>query len=142
MQIRPYQDADQECVIGLWTRCDLLRSWNDPVRDIARKQAEQPELFLVGFDSGKLVASAMAGYDGHRGNVYYLAVDPDYQGRGLGRAIMSAVEELFVARGCPKLNILIRSSNVKVRRFYEKLGYISQEIECMGKRLIADSGDT
>jgi ribosomal protein S18 acetylase RimI-like enzyme len=138
MQIAPYQEEHQQDVIALWRRCDLVRSWNDPVKDIARKQNVQPELFLVGFERGRLIASAMAGYDGHRGNVYYLAVDPGFQGRGFGRAIMSAVEELLAAHGCPKLNILIRSSNLQVQRFYERLGYSLQEIVCVGKRLISD----
>ena len=138
MRIEPYQEEYQDQVVTLWQRCNLLRSWNDPVRDIARKQEVQPELFLVGFKAGRLIASAMAGYDGHRGSVYYLAVDPDFQGRGFGRAIMAAVEELLADRGCPKLNLLIRSTNLDVRDFYEKLDYSEQEVICMGKRLIAD----
>jgi ribosomal protein S18 acetylase RimI-like enzyme len=138
MQIAVYQDENQQGVITLWQRCNLLRSWNDPAKDIARKQQVQPELFLVGFEAGRLIASAMAGFDGHRGNVYYLAVDPDFQGHGFGRALMSAVEELLLACGCPKVNIMIRSSNLDVQHFYETIGYSPVDVLCMGKRLVAD----
>jgi len=76
MQIRPFQPSDEESVIALWERCELTRPWNDPRRDIARKLAEDPRLFLVGVEADTVIASAMAGYDGHRGWVHYLAVSP------------------------------------------------------------------
>ncbi len=138
MQIRAYQKQDQMDVIALWQRCGLVRSWNDPAKDIERKLAVQPDLFLVGCEGQQLIASAMAGYDGHRGNVYYLAVDPNCQARGYGRAMMGEVERLLQARGCPKLNILIRATNHEVRTFYERLGYSSEQVACMGRRLISD----
>jgi ribosomal protein S18 acetylase RimI-like enzyme len=96
-------------------------------------------LFLVATKDGRVVATAMAGYDGHRGAVYYLAVDPGWQSRGLGRQIMQQVEERLTALGCPKLNILIRTSNLEVRKFYSALGYQADEAACMSKRLIADN---
>ena len=74
MQLAPYAPSEQAEVIALWKRCGLTRPWNDPVKDIERKLTEQPELFLVGRLEGRIVASAMAGYDGHRGWVNYLAV--------------------------------------------------------------------
>jgi ribosomal protein S18 acetylase RimI-like enzyme len=139
MRIRPFEPSEQRAVIALWERCGLLRPWNDPARDIQRKLLVQPELFLVGSNgSGELIASAMAGYDGHRAAVYYLAVDPAHQSRGAGRALMAEVERRLVAMGCPKINILIRTSNVAVRGFYDALGYKADDVACMGKRLIAD----
>ncbi len=138
MGIRAFELTDQDSVIGLWQRCGLLRSWNDPVRDIERKLEVQPELFLVGTSGARLVASAMAGYDGHRGSVYYLAIDPAHQGRGAGRRMMAEVETRLVALGCPKLNIMVRSSNLAVRGFYEALGYELNDVAVFGKRLIAD----
>ncbi len=138
MDIRAFELTDQDSVIGLWQRCGLLRSWNDPVRDIERKLEVQPELFLVGTSGARLVASAMAGYDGHRGSVYYLAIDPAHQGRGAGRRMMAEVETRLVALGCPKLNIMVRSSNLAVRGFYEALGYELNDVAVFGKRLIAD----
>jgi len=139
VEIREFELADEAAVIALWERCGLLRPWNDPRRDIQRKLLHQPELFLVAEESGEVVGSAMAGYDGHRGAVYYLAVSPDRQATGLGRSLMSSVEARLLALGCPKLNILVRSSNTRVLGFYERLGYERNEVESLGKRLIPDA---
>lgn len=139
MQIRAFETADTEAVIALWTACGLTRPWNDPRKDIARKLAVQPELFLVGIVEDALGATAMGGYDGHRGSVYYLAVDPAHRARGLGAAIMAELETRLTAMGCPKLNLLVRTENIGVRGFYEGLGYETQETVCLGKRLIPDA---
>jgi ribosomal protein S18 acetylase RimI-like enzyme len=80
----------------------------------------------------------MAGYDGHRGSVYYLAVDPGAQGKGLGRRLMAHVEATLVELGCPKLNIMIRSDNERVAAFYSALGYEVNDVRVYGRRLIAD----
>jgi len=139
MQIRPFDEADTETVVALWERCGLTRPWNDPRRDIERKLTVQRELFVVGVDDQEaLVATAMAGYDGHRGWVYYVAVDPDRQGSGLGRQLMAEVERLLEAMGCPKVNFQVRTGNERVRSFYEHLGYSVDDAFGMGKRLIAD----
>ena len=138
MQIRPFTEADTDAVIALWQACGLTRPWNDPLRDIQRKLTVQRELFLVGEADGRLVASAMAGYDGHRGWVNYLAVVPDAQGLGYGRALMTHIEAALLARGCPKLNLQVRSSNTAVLAFYRQLGYAQDEAVSLGKRLIAD----
>src|SRR5438445_7602067 len=108
MQIRPYLAADEAAIIDLWQACGLTRPWNDPKKDIARKLTEQPELFLVGEVDGRPVASAMVGFDGHRGWVYYLAVHPDHQRRDHGRRLMAHAEQLLIERGCPKINLLVR----------------------------------
>lgn len=138
MHIRPFAPQDRAAVIALWERCGLTRPWNDPDRDIHRKLLVQPELFLVGVLDGDLVGSAMGGYDGHRGSVYYLAVSPDCQGRGLGQMLMRALEEKLEALGCPKLNVLVRSGNLPVKGFYDGIGYAEDEVACLGKRLIPD----
>jgi ribosomal protein S18 acetylase RimI-like enzyme len=139
MEIRAFRASDQAEVIALWERCGLVRSWNDPVLDIQRKLAVQPELFLVARDGvHSLIGSAMAGYDGHRGAVYYLAVAPERQKQGIGRALMTAVEERLIVLGCPKLNILIRASNLQVQGFYSSLDYVPDDVACLGKRLISD----
>ncbi|HEV3007768.1 MAG TPA: acetyltransferase GCN5, partial [Burkholderiales bacterium] len=80
MQIRPFQAVDEPAVVALWKECRLTRPWNDPRKDIARKLAVQPELFLVGVVDGAVMASVMAGYEGHRGWVNYLAVAPAFRG--------------------------------------------------------------
>ena len=138
MHIRPFQPADEAAVIDLWQRCELTRPWNDPQQDIRRKLGVQPELFLVGEVDGQLVASAMAGFDGHRGWVNYLAVCPTQRRRGLGRQLMTAVEQRLEALGCPKLNLQVRDGNQAVLAFYERLGYRVEPLVSLGKRLIAD----
>ena len=143
MKIRPFCEQDRPAVIKLWSDCDLTRPWNDPNKDISRKMAFQPELFLVGVvlddqDKEQVIASAMAGYDGHRGSVFYLAVSPEYQNQGIGQQMMSEIETRLMAVGCPKLNIVVRSSNDKVLGFYDKLAYAPDDVVSLGKRLIAD----
>jgi ribosomal protein S18 acetylase RimI-like enzyme len=138
MRIAPFRDADEPSVIELWRSCNLLRPWNDPHKDIARKRRVQPELFLVGTIGGAIVATAMAGYDGHRGWVNYLAVDPAHQRRGLGRALMREVETRLRVLGCPKLNLQIRRDNTEAIAFYARLGFVEDAAVSMGKRLERD----
>jgi len=138
MQIRSYQPGDEAAVIRLWQECGLTRPWNDPRRDIARKLGEQPELFLIGTVDDAPMASAMAGYDGHRGWVYYLAVAAAHRGAGHGSALMREIERRLLARGCPKVNLLVRSGNAAVLGFYRKLGYAQDEVVSLGRRLIED----
>ena len=99
----------------------------------------QRELFLVAADADDVVGTAMAGYDGHRGWVYYLAVAPDRQGHGLGRLLMMEAEVQLLALGCPKVNVQIRSGNEAVTTFYDRLGYTPDEATGLGKRLIPDA---
>ncbi|HEY1065187.1 MAG TPA: GNAT family acetyltransferase [Pirellulales bacterium] len=138
MQIRPFREADEEAVIELWRRCDLLRPWNDPRRDVARKLTVQRELFLVGESAGRIVAAAMAGFDGHRGWVNYLAVSPDHRKQGWGRRLMERIEAELEAIGCPKLNLQVRATNAAVLAFYRRLGYATDDVVSLGKRLIVD----
>lgn len=138
MLIRPFTETDRAAVVALWHRCGLTRPWNDPGRDIDRKLAVQPELFCVGEVDGAVVASVMAGYDGHRGWMNYLAVDPGMQGRRYGHALVAHVEAALAAVGCPKVNLQVRAGNAAVLGFYAALGYAQDDVVSMGKRLIAD----
>lgn len=138
MKIRPYTSADEPAVIALWQRCELTRPWNDPRKDIERKLTVQPELFFVGERDGTVLATAMAGFDGHRGWINYLAVSPDVQKQGLGRQLMSHVEQTLMAMGCPKLNLQVRAGNAQALAFYKAIGYGQDEVVSMGKRLISD----
>jgi ribosomal protein S18 acetylase RimI-like enzyme len=138
VQIRIFQDADEAEVIRLWERCGLVRPWNDPRKDIARKSRVQPELFLVGTMEGAIVASVMAGYDGHRGWVNYLAVDPRHRRNGLGAALMTEVETRLRELGCAKLNLQIRRDNLQAIAFYERSGFKEDAVVSFGKRLERD----
>lgn len=138
MKIRVFRSSDEAAVVALWQECGLTRPWNDPHADIARKLAEQPELFLVGTVGAELVATAMAGFDGHRGWVYYLAVAPGRRKQSYGRALMQEAERLLMERGCPKLNLQVRASNAGVVEFYRRLGYVQDEVLSLGKRLVHD----
>jgi ribosomal protein S18 acetylase RimI-like enzyme len=140
MLIRPFRPEDVEAVIALWKRCDLVRAWNDPHKDIQRKLLVRPDLFLVGRVDDHIVASVMAGYEGHRGWLNYLAVDPAHQRRGHARAIVAEAERLLRAAGCPKINLQVRDSNHRAIEFYRKLGYSVDEVTSMGKRLEHDDG--
>jgi ribosomal protein S18 acetylase RimI-like enzyme len=138
MEIRTFQAQDEAAVIALWQGCDLTRPWNDPHKDIARKLSVSPELFVVGIEDGELIASAMFGYEGHRGWVNYLAVLPNHQRCGHASALMRWGEQVLKERGCPKINLQVRSSNAPVIAFYKSLGYGDDEVIGLGKRLIAD----
>jgi len=122
-------------VIQLWHDCKLVVSHNDPHKDIRRKLAIQPDLFLVGVDANQVVATVMAGYEGHRGWLNYLAVVPDHQRRGLGGQMVAEAEKRLRALGCPKINLMIRRSNAGAMAFYEKLGFSEDDVVSMGKRL-------
>ncbi|MDD5190646.1 MAG: GNAT family acetyltransferase [Dehalococcoidales bacterium] len=136
--IRPYAASDQTEVIALWQKSNLLRPWNNPQRDIARKLTVNPELFLVGVIEGIIVASVIGGYEGHRGWVNYLAVDPAYRKRGLGKQIMNVIADKLLSLGCPKINLQVRADNFEAMKFYEKIGYTDDHVVSYGKRLIRD----
>ena len=139
MQIRAYRPDDEGAVIALWQACGLTRPWNDPKRDIERKLTVQPELFfVVDDDDGVLVATAMVGYDGHRGWINYLAVADSHRRRGLGRLLMAEAERALAERGCPKINLQVRSTNTAVLAFYAGLGYAQDDVVSFGRRLIPD----
>ncbi|WP_456267881.1 GNAT family acetyltransferase [Kushneria sp. AK178] len=140
MKIRTFDPDDEGAVIALWTRCGLTRPWNDPARDIERKRREDPTLLLVGTDEqGGVMASAMVGFDGHRGWLYYLAVDPAWQRRGHGRALVEHAEQLLIARGCPKIMLMVRRGQPELEAYYRALGFEENEAVTMGKRLIRDA---
>ncbi|WP_218003765.1 GNAT family acetyltransferase [Herbiconiux solani] len=152
-RIRRYLPGDEDSVVALWAEVGLTRPWNDPRKDIARKLTVQPELFLVieaaaeadelveepAKDANRVIATVMAGFDGHRGWVNYLAVDPAHRGAGHARTLMSAVEDELTRRGCPKINLQIREGNEGVMAFYRALGYERDAAVSFGKRLIPDA---
>jgi ribosomal protein S18 acetylase RimI-like enzyme len=127
LTIVPIEDADIAAVAALWQRCGLTRPWNDPAADIALARKGANAAVLVGRDGGGIVASVLAGHDGHRGWVYYVAVDPDCRHKGYGRLIMDAAEHWLRAQGIEKLQLMVRPDNSHVQAFYQSLGYLEQE---------------
>ena len=138
MNIRKFREQDRKAVISLWRRCGLLVPWNHPDLDIDRKLGVQGELFLVGVIEDSVVAVAMGGYEGHRGWINYLAVDPGIRRKGLGRMMMDRIEAGLRDMGCPKINLQVRESNLDIIRFYEKIGYSSDHVIGFGKKLVED----
>jgi ribosomal protein S18 acetylase RimI-like enzyme len=138
LKITTYKPEYESAVIDLWQRCNLTRPQNNPKKDIERKLKVNPELFLVGLIDGKVAATVMYSYDGHRAWVNYLGVDPACRRKGLGRQMMDAVEKKVRPLGCPKINLQVRKDNLNAVNFYERIGYKMDEVISMGKRLVED----
>ncbi len=135
LQIRACRESDRGAVVELWRECGLVTPQNDPGKDIYRKLNAQRELFLVGIIGSKLVGTVMAGYEGHRGWINYLAVATNFQSMGFGRRLMDEAEARLREMGCPKVNLQIRNSNAGAVEFYRSIGYSVDDVISMGKRL-------
>jgi ribosomal protein S18 acetylase RimI-like enzyme len=136
--IRPYRKEDERDIIDLWIQCNLVVSGNNPAKDIERKLNVNPELFLVGVFNEALIATCMAGYEGHRGWINYLAVAPKYRRQGVATRMMDAAEKSLKSAGCPKINLQVRTSNKAVVQFYESIGFSTDDVVSLGKRLVPD----
>lgn len=134
MRIRSYQATDEAMVLDLWERCGLVTQETRAAAaaDLTRKLQVQPELFVVGILNSEIIATGMAGYDGHRGHLYYLAVDPLHQRRGHGREIIAHVQSLLRERGCHRLTLFVSCDNLEVEGFYRRLGFERNEVVSMG----------
>lgn len=137
-EIIEFEEKFRSDVVHLWEICDLTRPWNDPGRDIDRILSDETGRLFLLRKHNKVLGSVIVGYDGHRGSVYYLAVHPDFQKQQLGRMLMEHSESYLLKLGCPKLNLMVRSSNLPVIEFYDRLGYEKNEVVVLGKRLISD----
>lgn len=136
MDIRPYQDSDRDAVVDLWREVFPDNpAHNNPAADIERKLRVQRELFLVAALGSAIIGTVMAGYDGHRGWVSYVAVHPRHRRTGVGTALMRRAEAALAEMGCPKLNLQVRAENPPVVEFYQSLGYDVEARISMGKRL-------
>ena len=136
--VREFEEGDRAGVIELWRSSGLTRSWNDPDLDIDRKVSRDDGGFFIAVRNDSVLASVMAGYDGHRGWVNYLAVDPRCRGNGVGRLMMERAEQHLLNVGCPKINLQIRADNSAAAQFYERLGYSVDDVVSMGKRIVHD----
>ena len=138
MIFRDFSSADTAGVVALWQECGLTRPWNDPVKDIRRKQTDKNGAFWVVCRGDEVIASVMIGYDGHRGTINYLAIAPAFQRSGLGAELMRRAEAFLIEIGCPKVNFCVRKDNLSVLAFYDRLGYAADDVHFLGKRLIPD----
>lgn len=136
--IRPFREADRAAVIDLWVRCSLVVPWNDPDLDISRKLRVRPEWFLVGDSGGRVIATLMVGYEGHRGWLNYLAVDPDFRRQGIGRLLVARAEAILREAGCPKICLQVRTANDAALEFYRALDFSRDDVIGLGKRLVDD----
>ncbi len=134
-EIRSYQEPDISSVVDIWERCGLVVPQNDPHKDIELKAHFQPELFLIAQLDWQIVGTVMAGYEGHRGWLNYLAVDPEYQRKGYGRLLVEAAENRMKELGCPKVNLQIRGQDKQALAFYRAIGYVTEDRIGMGKRM-------
>ena len=137
--IRPFSANDRNDVIKLWSECGLVVPQNNPQLDIERKLKVNPEWFLVGELKGKIIGTCMAGYEGHRGWINYLAVSPQYRRRGFAAKLMQEAEKILQNAGCPKINLQVRTSNRDVIEFYKSIGFSEDDVISMGKRLVKDN---
>ena len=133
-----FEETHRKGVISLWERCDMTRPWNDPDKDIDRKLTDRNGGFFVVIEKDAVIGSVMVSYDGHRGSIYYLSVDPGCQGKGLGKLLMKHCEEFLLELGCPKINLFVRQGNEAVMEFYQQLGFSPEAAVPLGKRLIPD----
>jgi hypothetical protein len=123
LDISPLLPGEAEAAVALWEEAGLTRPWNDPRADIRLALAGPASTVLAGRIDGGLVATAMVGWDGHRGWLYYLAVAKAERRRGYGARMARAAEDWLAARQAPKIQLLIRAENQAVIAFYEALGY-------------------
>jgi len=133
VEIRALTADERADAVDLWHRTGLTRPWNPPEEDFDRATTGTASAVLGGFADATLVATAMVGHDGHRGWVYYLAVDPDRRRGGLGRAMMAAAEAWVRAAGVPKLQLMVRSGNAGALGFYEALGFAVEETAVLSR---------
>lgn len=135
MHIAPLPSDLMAAAVQLWSTCGLTRPWNDPDVDLARALVGPSSRVLAAMDDKELLGTVMVGHDGHRGWVYYLAVQPGRRGMGLGRELMLAAESWLDQEGIPKLQLMVRGGNSEVIGFYERLGYVDQGVVVLGRFL-------
>jgi ribosomal protein S18 acetylase RimI-like enzyme len=129
---------EAEAVVALWRACGLTRPWNDPGADLRLALTTPTSTVFVARDADRLTGSVMAGFDGHRGWIYYLAVDPAVRRQGLGRVLMAAAGDWLRERGAPKLQLMVRDGNEEALAFYAALGLETQPVVVLGRRLDGD----
>ena len=134
-KIVSYQNRFRNGIVKIWEQCGLIRPQNDPMKDIETKMGFQPDLFLVAILGDQVVGLVMAGYEGHRGWLNYLAVAPEQQHKGYGRKLVEKAVAELEKLGCPKVNLQVRDDNAAAAEFYKNLGFKKDVVRSFGKRL-------
>ena len=132
--IREACRADREAVVALWHDCGLTRPWNDPLEDFDRAEAFSGSTILLAEQDGVLAGTAMTGFDGHRGWIYYLGVAPERRRQGIARSLTDACADWLRQFNCPKLEIMLRDGN-PAATLYERLGWDLQPVRVYARRL-------
>lgn len=133
IEIRPFVIEDTDGVLEVWSLAGMTTPERNPRADIQKKLRHSPESFFVGMLEGKVAATVMVGYDGHRGWIYSLAVRPDLQRKGIGRQMMEEAENWLRQQGCPQAKLQIDEARSDVAGFYKKLGYEVHPLVSMAK---------
>ncbi|MDN3956404.1 GNAT family acetyltransferase [Sporolactobacillus laevolacticus] len=133
MKFRSFTLNDFNSVIHLWNKAGLILSPSDTSEGLKKKLQRDSELFFVAEGDHQIIGVVMGSYDGRRGWINHLAVDPEYQGRKIGQAMIMELEKRFKKEGCEKVNLLIEPSNKGVQSFYEKQAYKRDELIFMEK---------
>ena len=127
--------CDEIDVVQLWALADLTRAWNDAPSDF-RRALEGPTSTVLGVKiEGALAGTAMVGHDGHRGWIYYLAVDPQCREAGIGSMLISAAEEWLKVLGVVKVQLMVRSENERVLNFFDSVGYEVSDVRVLSRWL-------
>jgi ribosomal protein S18 acetylase RimI-like enzyme len=129
--------GDYPAALDLWRRAGpgIHVGPSDTPEEIARKAARDPDLFLVAEAEGRIIGTVIGGFDGRRGMIYHLAVEPAHRGRGLGRQLMDEVEERLRRKGCYKAYLLVMDGNSAVE-FYKNLGWDTMDVTLLAKQLL------
>lgn len=135
LALRPLVEAEIPAAVAVWKACRLVRPWNDPEADARRALAGPASTIIAAAFPERLIGTAMCGWDGHRGWVYYLGVVPGYRHRGIARALMHECEAWLAAHDAPKIQLMVREGNEEAVRFYRSIGYAEQQYRIFSRRL-------
>ncbi len=136
MLIREFNMTDYYKVIRLWEKCNIVLGISDSVQEFKKVHDSHPDLILVGEINNKIISAVLGSFDGRRGWVHHLAVDPEYQGKGYGKMLIDELEKRFIKYGVVKYHLMIFKDNLKVVNFYKKLGFhLRDDIVTMSKAL-------
>lgn len=142
MRIRLYRNADEEAVLELWEQAGINRPWLDLKAEIAAKRRRDRSLFLVAAEAEEIVGAVMGAFDGRRGWVYHLAIQPNRQRRGIGASLMRELERRMQNLGITKINLQVRADNCGVIGFYERMGYKDERLTSFGKSIMPQLSDS